>query len=167
MSAYICSQDHFITLAVFAASRRYGRDWQVDPRYIKGLTHSEAKQRGIENFNPNELATLYADTLFQENIRSVQTRYPNDKRDELPGPCVLPLHIVVKHEHFQHRKWVMEPVAILKMCDGLEYQSCESDDWEQTVAYRLLQAIRNAAIHSLPGYEKAPWDYDVSEARAA
>ena len=63
MSAYICSPDHFIALAVFAASRRYGRDWRVDPRYVKGLTHPEAKLRGLDNFNAHELATLYADTL--------------------------------------------------------------------------------------------------------
>ena len=92
MSAYICSPDHFIALAVFAAGRKQGRDWRVDPRYVKGLTHPEAAQRGIEHLCDYELGTLYADTLFQENIRSVRTRYPNDKRDELPGPCILPLH---------------------------------------------------------------------------
>lgn len=161
MSAFICGPDHFTALAVFAASRKGGRDWRVDPRYVNGLTHPEAAQRGLENFNPYELATLYADTLFQENIRSVRARYPDDKRDSLPGPCILPLHIVVKSSHFNDCRWVLEPVAILKMCDGLEYQSCETEDWKETVAYRLLQAIRRAAIRALPGYEAAPWDYDA------
>jgi hypothetical protein len=165
MSAFICGDDHFIALAVFAASRSRGRDWRVDPRYVEGLTHPEAKLRGLENFNPHELATLYADTLFQENIRSVRARYPDDKRDELPGPCILPLHIVVKPAHFQHRKWVLEPVDILKMSDCLEYQSCETEDYRTTIAYRLLNAIRRGAWQSLPGYEGAPWDYDASEAR--
>lgn len=166
MSAFICGQDHFIALGVFAA-HKYRGEWRVDPRYVDGLTHPEGTLRGLENFNNYELATLYADTLFQENIRSVRTRYPNDKRDELPGPCILPLHIVVAPEHFQHRNWRLEPVAILKMADGLEYQSCETEDWPQTVAYGLLQAIRRAAIRALPGYEKAPWDYYAEEARAA
>ena len=119
MSAYICNPDHFITLAVFAVNRISGGDWQVDPRYVRGLTHPEAAKRGIHNLTDTELATLYADVLFQENIRSVQARYPNDKRDELPGPCTLPLHIVVEQKHYQHKQWRMSPVAILKMCDGL------------------------------------------------
>lgn len=167
MSAYICGPDHFIALAVFATHRKAGRDWAVDPRYVKGLTHPEAALRGLENFNNYELATLYADTLFQENIRSVRARYPNDRRDDLPGPCVLPLHIVVRYEHFAHAKWRLSPVAILKMCDGLEYQSCETEDWEQTVAYRLLQSIRRAAVRALPGYDKAPWDFYTDEQQAA
>lgn len=126
---------------------------------MKGLTHHEAALRGLENFNPHELATLYADTLFQENIRSVRTRYPNDKRDDLPGPCILPLHMIVQTSHFNDCRWVLDQVAILGMCAGLEYQSCETEDWEQTVAHRLLRAIEKAAIRALPGYDKAPWDY--------
>lgn len=164
MSAYICGPDHFKALAVFAASRRFGREWRVDPRYVPGLTHPEAAKRGLDNFNPHELATLYADTLYQENIRSVRARYPDDKRDDLPGPCIKPLHIVVTGADFQTRKLRFEPVAILKMCDGLEYQSCETEEWPQTVACRLLQAIRKAAISALPGYDKAPWDYYAEEA---
>lgn len=170
MSAYICGQDHFIALAVFAASRRSGRDWQVDPRYVEGLTHPEAKMRGLENFNQHELASLYADTLYQENVRSVRARYPNDKWDDLPGPCIKPLHMLVKSEHFQHRKWRMTPVEILVMLNSWEYQSCETEDWKQTVAFRLANSIKSAAIRSLPGYEQAStkcWDYYADESRAA
>lgn len=166
MSAFICGQDHFIAIAVFAANR-HRSEWRVDPRYVEGLTHPEAGLRGLENFNDYELATLYADTLFQENIRSVRARYPEEKRDDLPGPCILPLHIVVRSEHFALGKWRRSPVEILVMLDSLEYQSCETDDWKETVAYRLLNAIRRAAIRSLPGYEKASshfWDYYAEEA---
>ena len=170
MSAYICSPDHFIALSVFAASRRGGRDWQVDPRYVEGLTHPDAKLRGLDNFNTHELATLYADTLYQENIRSVRARYPDDKWDELPGPHIKPLHIIVTHRHFDHVNWVLKPVEILCMLDSWEYQSCETEDFQQTVAYRLAQSIRKAAIRSLPGYEQASskcWDYTAGERSAA
>ena len=168
MSAYICSVDHFKVLAVFASHRRCDWcDWRVDPRYIKGLTHPEAAKRGIENLTQSEIATLYADTLYQENIRSVRERYPDDAWDELPGPTVKPAHLIVDRMDFEHRKYRLGPVAILKMCDGLEYQACETEDWEQTAAFRLLQAIRRATIRALPGYEDAPWDYCADEAKAA
>jgi hypothetical protein len=57
-------------------------------------------------------------------------------------------------------------VHILKMCACLAYQSCETDDWDKTKAYELLQMIKDAAIRKLPGYEDAPWDYDHEQAAA-
>ena len=168
MSAFICGQDHFKVLAIFAASRRYGRDWQVDPRYVKGLMHPEAETRGIENLTSAELATLYANTLYQENIRSVLARYPKDTLESAPGPIDKPASIAVTLRDSTLAKYRLKAVAILKMCDCLDYQSCETDDWEETVAFRLLANIRAAAIRTLPGYEDAPWDYcaDVLTARA-
>ena len=167
MSAFICGQDHFKVLAIFAASRRYGREWRVDPRYIDGLTHPEAKSWGMENFTSAELATLYADTLYQENIRSVLARYPKDTLESAPGPINKPQHIGVTAHDQTLAKYRLKPVALLKMCDGLDYQSCETDDWRETVAFRLLAAIRAAAIRSLPGYDDAPWDYCADEVKAA
>lgn len=167
MSAFICGQDHFKVLAIFAASRRYGRDWQVDPRYIKGLTHPEAEERGMENFTSAELATLYANTLYQENNRSVLARYPKDTLESAPGPIDKPASIEVTLRDSTLAKYRLNAVAILKMCDCLEYQSSETDDWEETVAFRLLTAIRAAAIRSLPGYDDAPWDYYADEVKAA
>jgi hypothetical protein len=57
-------------------------------------------------------------------------------------------------------------VCDLKMLDCLEYQSCESDDWETTQAYRLQQAMRRAAIRALPGYESAQWEFHLPEEKA-
>jgi hypothetical protein len=52
----------------------------------------------------------------------------------------------------------LNPVSILKLCDCLEYQSCETEDYNETVAYRLLNVIRRAAIRILPGYDDAKWE---------
>ena len=159
MSAFICGPDHFKVLAIFAASRSHG-SLNVDPRYIKGLV-------GDHNSTTTDLATLYADTLYRENIRSVRGRYPEDKWDDLPGPIVKPLHIVVDSRDQTLAKYRPSPVAILKMCDCLEYQSCETEDYRQTVAFALLDSIRRAAIRRLVGYEDAPWDFYAEEAKAA
>lgn len=166
MSAFICGPDHFKALALFAARRRHG-SWNVDPRYIDGLTHPEAEIRGIENLNDYELATLYADTLYRENVRSVAHRYPDLARDDLPGPIADAGFVDVLPRETTRSDLHLQPVEILKMCDCTEYQSCETDDWRETVAYRLLNAIRRAAIRALPGYEDAPWDFWPEEKRAA
>lgn len=163
MSAYICSPEHFKVLAIFAASRSggYGNGHlNVDPRYIKGL-------KADHNDTTTSLATIYADTLYQENVRSVRARYPADKWDDLPGPIVKPLHIVVSAGDECSPVYRLKPVAILKMCDGLEYQSCETEDYRQSVGFDLLDSIRGAAIKLLPGYEDAPWDYTIAERNAA
>jgi hypothetical protein len=160
MSAFICGPDHFKVLAIFAASRRHG-SLNVDPRYINKplkATHESAT---------TDLASIYADILYQENIRSVRGRYPDDKWDGLPGPIVKPLHIVIDPRDQTLAKYRLSPVAILKMCDCLEYQSCENEDYRQTVAFALLDSIRGAAIRHLTGYEDAPWDYYTEETKAA
>ena len=170
MSTFICGDDHFKGLAIFA-SRRVG-GWgsahlSVDPRYIKGLDPKGVyTDRGLENLTRCELASLYADVLYQENIRSVRARYPEDKWDGLPGPIVKPIHIVVTIRDEVSAAYQLKPVAILKMCDCLEYQSCETEDYRQTVAFDLLDDIRRAAIKALAGYEDAPWDF-VATSKAA
>ena len=111
-----------------------------------------------------ELTTLYADVLYQENIRSVRARYPEDKWDDLPGPCAKPIHIVASGMERALAAYRRTPVQILKMCDCLEYQSCETDDYRESIACELLEAIRRAAIRALAGYEDAPWDYEPESA---
>ena len=159
MSAFICGPDHFKVLAIFATSRRDG-SLNVDPRYIKGL-------KADHQDTVTGLATIYADILYQENIRSVRDRYPSDKWDELPGPIEIPIHIVVAPEDQVKAIYRLPPVSILKMCDCLEYQSCETEDYRQTIAFDLLDNIRRAAIHCLAGYEDAPWVYTTRENKAA
>lgn len=169
MSAFICGPDHFKALAIFAASRHRSSADQhtVDPRYIEGLDPEGLfTLRGIQNLNEAELASLYADVLYRENIRSVLTRYPKDTIESAPGPIKKPAHITVTARDHCTAALRLPAVALLKMLDCLEYQSCESDDWENTVAYRLLNAIRRAAIRAIPGYEDAPWDYCVEDKAA-
>jgi hypothetical protein len=159
MSAFVCGQDHFIALAVFAVARQHGSR-NVDPRYLKGCER-------LEQYGDTQLASAYADILYAENMRSVLTRYPNDTEDTAPGPIDKPDSITVTGRHICSPKYRLPPVSILKMCDCLEYQSCETDDYRQTLAFDLLDRIRGAAIHCLPGYDGAPWDYDATESKAA
>lgn len=150
MSAFVCGPDLFIALGVFAASGHPER--RVDPRYVKGFEQ-------MQGYRPAQLASAYADILYAENMRSVLRRYPDDDVDSAPGPIEKPESIKITLRHFNDIRWVRPAVEILKMCACLSYQSCETDDWESTPAYRLVQAIKEAAIRVLPGYEDAPWDY--------
>jgi hypothetical protein len=163
MSAFVCHPDHFKALAVFAASRvgGYGSaHLAVDPQYVKGLPAALLQLSGAD------LADVYANILYAENIRSCHARYPGDTLSGLPGICYKPARVEVTGHDMLRASYRLPAVAILKMCDCLEYQSCETEDYRQTVAWDLLSKIRSAAWHRLPGYEDAPWDYITPETRA-
>lgn len=155
MSAYVCSSDHIAVLAAYAVG---GQPQRVSAYFL--YYHGGVDMAGRTRC---EQAYYFANVLYQENIRSVSARYPDDSIDNLPGPIHKPAEIVV-----EFRAWItaagLKPVAILKMCDCLEYQSCETDDYRQTPAFALLDAIRGAAIRNLAGYEDAPWEFTRSAA---
>jgi hypothetical protein len=160
MSAFICTEDHFKALAIFAASRTIGYGTshrRVDPNYIDGMPPDLAVALD------KDVATTFANILYRENIRSVGTRYPADKLQDMPGPNNKPDEITIESIDFTLAVFRLPPLWILKMCDCLEYQSCENDDYRQTVAFELLDKIRRAAIKALKGYGDAPWEYSVND----
>lgn len=164
MSAYICEPELFKSLALFATRKEHGSLY-VDPRYLrhpawKPLFDQQSERSHMPVIDDRAgLASVYADVLYRENIRSVSHRYPNDTYEELPGPIVKPLRMVVTVRDMIGKLDGVKAVHMLKMCNCLSYQCCETDDWEQTAAYELIQIIIGAAIRALPGYELAPWGY--------
>ncbi len=69
--------------------------------------------------------------LKDENYRSVNSRYQED--DKAPP--------------FDHDLMVSkQPVEILMGCRCFNYQACESDDWDQTLAHSILEMIQSHAI---------------------
>lgn len=156
MSAYICNPEHIAELAIFAATTRPGTGPNVSPLYLSRPGVPE-----LDPYNTPSLATFYADILYQENIRSVRARYPDEHWASLPGPSVKPLHLVVTLADVWPDRTRPSPVELLKMADCLEYQSSETDDYRETLAYEVLDSIRRAAIRALPGYEEADWEYSA------
>ena len=146
MSAYVCSNAHIKALAIFAVRKSHG-SMLVDPCYVDGAKDLDGKYEEV-------IATRYAAILLAENVRSVRARYADDIGDyeEIE---------ISKSEVLMPKAFT--PVTILKLCNCLAYQSCETEDWETTNAYKLLQQIKDAAIRLLPGYEQAPWGLHDTE----
>lgn len=98
---------------------------------------------------------VFGQILTNENYRSVNYRYSEN----------TPIEI------YRHRlgEKILDPVTILKACDCYDYQSCETSDYPKTDAAMLINNIRFAAIHCLPGYDEAPWglkELDEEEVRS-
>lgn len=150
MSAYICNPEHFGILAAYAVRTKSA---------ISEWVHTR------ENTLPARIDTAQriAKGLARENIRSVAHRYPNDVSGGRPGPCLLDEQIeeaaAIYAAHFITNYHAPTPIQILKLSRALDYQSCETDDWKDTLAWRQLDWINGEVIRSLPGYEDADWGY--------
>ena len=132
MSAYVVGRDHVWYLV----------------EALGQLVHSEAAF---------DKQAEWGQTLWDENVRSVQYRYPDCPLAELPGPIDCTYQYGA-HEIRRIPSVTADPVAVLKACDGYEYQACETDDWADTPAHGLIERLRVLAIHALPGYEDAAWE---------
>ncbi len=98
------------------------------------------------NAKTEEDLTKLGRLLLAENVRSVAHRY-----GELPETSRATEYV------FKRQYKTLKPVALIKLCEGLEYQSCETEDYYQTDAWVKLKWIYSSFISLLPGYEEAAW----------
>lgn len=102
-----------------------------------------------------QLAEVYDDTaggrqrvaelLRAANTRSVTSRH--SESDE-PPPIVYAPSREIK---------VVSPVQVLKLCACFDYQCSDADNYPQSEAARIVEAIRHRTIAKLSGYEDADW----------
>lgn len=151
MSAFVCMPEHFRELALYAAQPVGSTGPRVSHVWLRSIAGPDVAELMTGN-DPSRYPELLANILFLENVRSVRYRYPDG---DLPGPVDMPECITIE----SFRRKVKKPVHILKMCHCLAYQCCETPDWQESTAYKLLQAIQECAICELPGYDAAPWEY--------
>jgi len=151
MSAYICNPEQFGILAAYATLNRC---------VVSEWIHYPA--------DALQTAQRVAKGLARENIRSVAHRYPDDADGGRPGPCLLDAEVeeaaALYAAHFMsnpHYVKALRPISVIKISQGVDYQSCETDVWRETLAWRQLDWINNEAIRQLPGYEDADWSYNV------
>lgn len=127
MSAFVVSQNHVSALAHYAVVKKV---------WLDGRSATQ-----------DDFKSIYK-VLAAENVRSVCCRYEDDKPENyaafVSGRGVKP-HVV------------LDAVQVVKLADCLEYQSCETENYRETEAYKLLNRIRSAATYSLPGYDDAKW----------
>jgi hypothetical protein len=141
MSAFIVSHDHIDALLSFAKDKRMLKQiaYYVQP--------SKADKLGWTDIGR---------VLLAENDRSVCHRYS----DCTPGGEEVAGYGFRYFEPFIHMAHTKKCVWIIKNCDCFDYQACETDDYDQSTAHRIIAAIRGAAIRCLPDYEAAPWGID-------
>lgn len=83
-------------------------------------------------------------TLMNENHRSVNYRY---EENDTPREYV-----------FKFSDVYYSSVQLLKACDCYDYQSCETPDYRETFAAKIVQGIRKHVIRNIEGYNDAMWE---------
>lgn len=132
MSAFIVSDYHINALVSWASSRN-GND--AVSYYWSG------RRRDVREDSKRVASVLHA-----ENVRSVNARY---------SECDEPAGFKYRPVALGYTK--ITPVQVIKACHCLEYQSCETSDWQETEAFAILAGIQDAALRALPGYDDAAW----------
>ena len=113
----------------------------VEAGRIWSYEHSpQCLDRGARNFQD------IVDILINENYRSVNYRYREQEEPHKVTYTPIPMKY--------------SKVDILKACDCYDYQACETPDYEQSQAAKIIHKIRMNAIRTMPGYDQAPWGID-------
>jgi hypothetical protein len=83
-----------------------------------------------------------AQLLIDENIKSVNYRYSEAETSLIEYDRGAP---------------ILSAIEAIKAAQCLRYQSCEHSDYEESIAFKLIEAIIADAIPRLDGYQSASW----------
>ena len=147
MSAYIVSKAHIDAIVTFAVggTRRVGT--------VERLTEDNGHGEFVNSsdYTPSQIGAA----LWAENHASVDYRYCEST--PVPTYAFRPkCHGSACSEPTR----LLTPLAIVKLCQSLTYQSCEHPGWEASFASDFLKRVIAAAIAALPGYDNAFWGID-------
>jgi hypothetical protein len=140
MSAFIVNDNHVdVIVSYFVTSIMDDKLWyEMNGKYgYMGLEEAEA----------------VANCLMAQNVRSVNSRY-NEVND--------------KFYTFNHIQWAHQTYSVGEIANAiscLEYQSCETDDYHTTDAYKIIQSMRK---HLLKQVADADGDetWEISEVKS-
>jgi hypothetical protein len=130
MSAYVVSDKQLNVLATWM----YTNDGRIYP---------------TDDSKPMYDEQTVVEILKRQNVRSVAYRYSEAEEDS---------SITFQYEYL--RSPLEKPtlaVEVLSLLACYDYQACETPDYRDTEACRIVERIRAQAIRNLPGYDKAPW----------
>lgn len=161
MSAYIVDPRTVDYLVAWAhrhrqdhTSPRTGRvwdDWEDVPEEYRHAVEANGRygyRLNLVQLSRDDLGRL----LMRANIESVAHRYGQTGPDDLPGPRD---QTRVWNYEFRPIQTELRPAWAISCCDCLRYQSCETPDYRESLAYAVTEAIREDAIQTVT--EGAPW----------
>lgn len=147
MSAFLCDARHIGALASMLANNHENASYA-----------REILRRGGRWRSDMELSTNVAVVLARANLVSLEAKYGDAEEwtdsgeTDFLASCSAAARKRIPLD-------ASDMVQVLSAVDCFEYQSCESPDYEGSVAAELAQFLRKWAIRKLPGYSSAEWGW--------
>jgi len=145
MSAFMVNED---TLDLLASVAGWGRE----PLYVyasDGILPPRSNlpaNMGEGNYYRETERALIKEELRRENIASLWARYPNDASEMIgEGAKFRPI--------YADQATIGDALGALRC---FEYQACESNEWKDSYAFALCQAIRRTLCARIAG---DAWEY--------
>jgi hypothetical protein len=135
-------------------SRLYWRDAEKQPRFFD-------RHDAESNDKLSELGRM----LLAQNARSVAYRYSEGQNPCALTYCYKPTRKDVHLFHLRDAYDSTRPGAFITASAALkniacyEYQSCETDDWEETEAYRFCEALKDRIADTALRNDADPWGW--------
>jgi hypothetical protein len=147
MSAYVVGRNH-IQFLVKAAPALAKLDRDKFRYFHKGTWHDIDQYDLTENIRVGNM-------LWQENIKSVSTRYPRGTQKTRTKPIGETFVFGDDDVHVAFAEY--RPSQVLKSCHCYEEQSCEHEGWNISEAHSFIRALEYRAMRHVAGYEEAEW----------
>lgn len=138
MSAFSVTTYHLNVMLMFAQRRRGAV-----------FVYADGVSRKFNLRDTDEYQAV-GDVLRAANDLSVTEKY---REPDAVGPQFAPMYVNPLGADAR-------AVQVLKACDCYDYQACEVDDYDRSLAAKIVDSIRRMAIDALPGYEDAEWALD-------
>jgi hypothetical protein len=153
VSAYVV--DAAAIDGIVAGAIQYGRSPEPSFSFVRFFRESDQNTGGYsahrfspyagpdeapETFNPETIGR----ELWTENLRSIHARYPDTSGGGLvPGPGDFSELEAVAYEYGPGARVVdVDPLGLLGLIRGFEYQACEHRDWRWSIAYAFCEALK-------------------------
>lgn len=101
--------------------------------------------------------------LWLENARSVTDRYDLDTSESRDKQDEHADYVEAVLGYTFHQYHMLKPGPVAKLAACYEYQSCEHDEWETSVAKDIIARLNDRLVRFLPGYEGGPWGINTDD----
>lgn len=147
MSAFMVNEDH---LDLLASVTEWGREelWVYFSDEMLPPRSDLQAERGGNYYRDRFAASLIKEELRLENQASLWARYPNDANEFWEGATPRAYRAIMEDQTTLGQ--------VLGALRCYEYQACESENWENSYAYAICQAIRKKICNKISG---DAWEY--------
>lgn len=124
----------------------------ISKKHIDAMVTAHLHSQHFDTQRTKQENNQIGQMLWDENHRSVNYRYNEETLS--PDYHFEPCSSYLKQDGTQIK---LDNVAICKLIDCYEYQSCEHGDWATSGACLFCANLRKRLVAKINGYDDAPW----------